>query len=330
MSLAGDAPLLLPPPRDEELTEEAAGVLEVLASGGAMFFRQIVEATGPATDTVVLHALWELVWSVLVTNDTLAAVRSLKGVGRRAAPVRPGYRRRPGPVPVSRQGPPTSVGRWSLLPARSPQETRAMAALAEQLLDRHGVLTRPAVMSEHPPGGFAGIYPVLKAMEEFGRCRRGYFVEHLGAAQFAMPGAVDRMRSIASKPAEDSFALVLAATDPANPFGAALPWPERPEDTQSTGKGHRPGRKAGALVVLMRGNLILYVERGGRTLLTYGSDEGLLHPAVEALAQAVRQGVLGKLAVERADGRPVLDSAVAKAMEAAGFRQTPKGLRLRA
>ncbi|MEX2587585.1 MAG: DEAD/DEAH box helicase [Actinomycetota bacterium] len=303
--LAGDAALLLPPPQDQTPTEEAAAVLAALSSGGAMFFRQIVDAALPASDAVALDALWELVWAGLVTNDTLAPLRALKGVGRRRASVRPG---------------------------RAPEQTLAMAARAEQLLDRHGVLTRPAVMSEHLSGGFAGVYPVLKAMEESGRCRRGYFVEHLGAAQFAKPGAVDRMRSMVSAPAEATGAVVLAATDPANPFGAALPWPDRPGADERAGlvKGHRPGRKVGALVVMVDGSLVLYVEKGGRTVFTYTEDPAVLQPAVDGLALAVRQGALGKLAVEKADGAAVEDSPVARAMESAGFRHTPRGLRLRA
>jgi ATP-dependent Lhr-like helicase len=206
-----------------------------------------------------------------------------------------------------------------------------MGALADQLLDRHGVLTRGAVVAEAVPGGFSAVYPVLKAMEEAGHCRRGYFVEKLGAAQFAMPGAVDRMRSLVTGNAEPTGAIVLAATDPANPFGAALPWPDRPPaEADAPGKGHRPGRKAGALVIVVEGSLVLYVEKGGRTVLTYSAEPAVLQPAVDALALAVRQGALGKLAVEKADGAAVEDSPVARAMEAAGFRQTPRGLRLRA
>jgi ATP-dependent Lhr-like helicase len=251
----------------------------------------------------------------------------------------------------TRTGPPTVAGRWSLLPARDPDPTRRAHALAEALLDRHGVVTRGAVMAERAPGGFAAVYAVLKAFEEAGRVRRGYFVEGLGAAQFAAPGAVDRMRALAAvRPSEDeplwtapvpggwdasphmqrqrqrrdeARAVVLAATDPANPYGAALPWP--PSDG-----GHRPGRKAGALVVLVDGALVLYVERGGRTLLSFRDDDACIGPAVDALALAVRDGALGRLTVEKADGEPALTSALGLALEAAGFRPTPRGLRLRA
>jgi ATP-dependent Lhr-like helicase len=223
------------------------------------------------------------------------------------------------------------VGRWSLLPAREPDATRRAHATAEALLERHGVVTRGAVVSERVAGGFAGVYRVLSAFEETGRCRRGYFIAGLGAAQFGSPGAVDRLRGYAN-PREDSQtgrALTLAATDPANPFGAALPWPDRPVETDGSARGHRPGRKAGALVVLFDGQLALYVERGGRTLLTFTDEPTVLEPAVDALALAVRTGVLGKLSVERADGQHVFGTPLATALEEAGFVATPRGLRLR-
>jgi ATP-dependent Lhr-like helicase len=213
--------------------------------------------------------------------------------------------------------------------------TRRAHTLAEVLLDRYGVVTRGAVVAERAPGGFAAVYRVLSTFEETGRCRRGYFVEGLGAAQFALPGAVDRLRAVAAALERDADAparaevgpraLVLAATDPANPFGAAVPWPGRGADAR-----HKPGRKAGALVVQVDGHLVLYVERGGRTLLTWSDDPSVLQPAVDALSLAVREGHLGRLTVERADGAGVLDSALGRALEEAGFHATPRGLRLRA
>jgi ATP-dependent helicase Lhr and Lhr-like helicase len=252
---------------------------------------------------------------------------------------------RPGrPAMPSRSGPPTAGGRWSLLPARNPDATRRAHAAAETLLDRYGIVTRGSVITERTPGGFAAVYKVLSAFEESGRCRRGYFVAGLGAAQFALPGAVDRLRAMAELPgsvAVDSGgayrgrsrrdeeqaarAVVLAASDPANPYGAALPWPER----ESAG-GHRPGRKAGALVVLVDGQLIVYVERGGRTVLSFAEDPDLLQPAVDALALAIRDGHLGKLSVETADGEQVRHTAFGDALAKAGFHATPRGLRLRA
>jgi ATP-dependent Lhr-like helicase len=169
---------------------------------------------------------------------------------------------------------------------------------------------------------------VLKAMEESGRCRRGYFVDGLGGAQFALAGAVDRMRLLVGDDGE-SATQVLAATDPANPYGAALPWPERDEHAAGRRVG-RAGRKAGAIVVLVDGRLVLYVEKGGRTLLSYGDDSSLLRPAIDALVLAGREGLLGKLAVERADGEAILDTPLAEALVDAGLRLTSRGLRLRA
>ena len=264
---------------------------------------------------------------------------------------RPGHGRA---VLPSRSGPPAVSGRWSLLPPAEQDRTRRLHALASTLLERHGILIRGAVMAERVTGGFGALYPVLRAMEDAGQCRRGYFVEGLGAAQFALPGAVDRMRAMAADPGQKAAALpapvpdpwawpapeappapastggpvvVLAAADPANAYGAALPWPARPDETPG---GHRPGRKAGALVVLADGQLVLYVERGGKTLLSWTSDPDLLGPAAAALAGAVREGALGRLTVERADGGGVYDSPLAQALETAGFRPTPRGLRLRA
>jgi ATP-dependent Lhr-like helicase len=328
-------------------------------------------------DTEIADAIWDLVWAGLLTNDTLAPLRVLlSGQQRRAkTPARASGslpRPRPGrvsgrrysfgrpPMPT-RTGPPTVSGRWSLLPDRYAAEAAESSGLRDSraggdadrairahahalmLLERHGVLTRGAMAGERIAGGFAAVYPVLRAMEEAGQCRRGYFVEGLGGAQFALPGAVDRMRAQAGgvwgggqSPHERGDpggssprgCIVLAAADPAQPYGAALPWPDRPGETASS---HRPGRKAGALVVLADGSLVLYVERGGRTLLSWTEDPELLEPCAAALAAAVRDGALGRLTVERADGlRAGGDTPLARALEGAGFRPTPRGLRLRA
>jgi len=210
--------------------------------------------------------------------------------------------------------------------------------VAELLLERHGVVTRGAVAAEHIPGGFAAVYRVLSAFEDAGRVRRGYFVEGLGASQFATPGAVDRLRATARPPGDEpepaGRTVVLAAADPANPYGAALAWPERPSRAAGDGERstHKPGRKAGALVVLVDGELVLYVERGGRSLLSWTEEPSALQAAADALALAVREGALGRLTVERADGEGVLtaDHPLAVALSAAGFHATPRGLRIRA
>ncbi len=318
--LADTAPLLMPEPADITVTPVHEKVLDALSDGGAVFFRTLSDRIGSTNDQELVTALWDLVWAGRLTNDTLAPLRAKLGSARTTHRPRTTRRR---PVMPSRTGPPTVAGRWWLLPDREPDTTRRGHALAETLLDRYGVVIRGAVMAERTPGGFAAVYPVLKALEETGRCRRGYFVDGLGAAQFALPGAVDRLRATASS--DGTRALVLAATDPANPYGAALPWPDRPGEAAS---GHKPGRKAGALVVVVDGTLVLYVERGGKTLLTWSETD--LQPAVDALALAVREGALGRLTVERADGESIIDSPLAAALEAAGFHPTPRGLRLRA
>ncbi len=326
LHLADQASLTLPAPQEQVDDELQRQVLAALAPGGAWFFRQLSDSVGSLDDGKLSTALWALVWSGRVSNDTLAPLRSLTSAGR---PAHRSRRAAPRPGRVARSGPPETAGRWALLPAIDTDPTRRGHATAERLLDRHGVVTRGAVVSERIPGGFAGVYRVLSAFEESGRCRRGYFVEGLGAAQFGSAGAVDRLRTFSSVPDHDKpVAVALAATDPANPYGAALPWP--PGD--AGGGGHRPGRKAGAIVVLVDGALALYVERGGRTLLTWSDDADLLAPAAEALSTAVRRGTLGRLTVEKADGAPLLGSgpsALRSALDAAGFVATPRGLRIR-
>ncbi|MFI9817241.1 ATP-dependent helicase [Saccharothrix variisporea] len=313
-------------------------VVEVLA-GGALFFRQIVDRVslqGPTTDGEVVGALWDLVWAGVVTNDTLAPLRALVAGGgtahkpKRAAPRGRYARMRAGrPDMPSRTGPPTVAGRWSLAVVPATDPTRRAHARAEAFLERHGVLTRGALDTERVTGGFSGVYRVLRAMEESGQVVRGYVVEGLGAAQFAARGAVDRLRALSRPPGQEHTgtpdAVVLAAADPAQPYGAALPWP----DPLGEGK-HRPARKSGALTVLVDGQATLYVERGGRSLLSFSEDEDVLRAAAQALSRAVRDGWLGQLAVQRADGEVALGSRLAGILQEAGFRATPKGLRLRA
>ncbi|WP_267243793.1 DEAD/DEAH box helicase [Streptomyces sp. PR69] len=344
--LADAAPLLLPPPHPLEPTALHESVLAALAPGYGLFFRQIADQVRATThpdvsDPQLADAIWDLAWSGRLTNDTLAPLRSLLGSGRTAGSTAHRARRTvprgrysgltAAARPVSRSGPPTVSGRWSLLPAAEPDPTHRAHALARTLLDRHGVVTRGAVAAEGVEGGFSAVYRVLSAFEDSGQARRGYVVEGLGAAQFAMDGAVDRLR--ASSAAQDRgagqqapHAVVLAAADPANAYGAALPWPDPP-----AGAGHKPGRKAGALVVLVDGELILYMERGGRTLLSWRDDpdDPALRAAAGALADAARAGALGTVTVERANGAAALTSPLSRPLEAAGFHATPRGLRLR-
>ncbi|MEU5550924.1 ATP-dependent helicase [Micromonospora sp. NPDC047793] len=340
-----DAAALLLPPTDDALARTPLhdAVLDALGDGQAMFFRPLADRVRSTDDAELTAVIWELVWSGHLTNDTLAPLRALLGGGgaHRSRPTAArGRYRRPGRVALpARGGPPTVAGRWSRLPERDTDPTRRAAALADVLLERHGVVTRGAVVAEQVPGGFAAVYPVLAAMEERGAARRGYFVDGLGAAQFAVPGAVDRIRALA-EPLDDGRAtrgapaVVLAATDPANPYGAALPWPERVVDSGDAATpaptGHRAGRKAGALVVVVAGDLVLYVERGGRTILSFTDDSDALTAAGKALADAVHSGALGPMSVERADGEAVRSSPLRDALTAAGFRTTPRGLRLRA
>ncbi|MFD6662107.1 DEAD/DEAH box helicase [Micromonospora chalcea] len=338
LAYADAAPLLLPPP-DEALTLTPLheSVLDALADGQALFFRSLSDRVGATDDAALSGAVWDLVWAGHLTNDTLAPLRAALGAGgaHRSRPSAPRTRyRRPGRVALpSRGGPPKMAGRWSRLPERDSDPTRRAAALADLLLERHGVVTRGAVVAEQVTGGFAGVYPVLSALEERGAARRGYFVEGLGAAQFAVPGAVDRIRALADdNQGRGGPAVVLAATDPANPYGAALPWPERVVDSgdgAAPATGHRAGRKAGALVVLVGGDVVLYVERGGRTILSFTDDTDTLGAAGKALADAVHSGALGAISVERADGEAVNASPLRDALTAAGFRATPRGLRLR-
>jgi ATP-dependent Lhr-like helicase len=335
------AGLVLPPP-DAVADPLAMALRDCLAADEAVFFRALLDRVGEAeTEAAAAAAVWELVWAGELTNDTLAPVRALLNSSgrtahsRRPRPPRGRYGRYAGLVAAgggSRPTPPGMGGRWSVVPARDQDVTRRSLAATDVLLDRYGVVTRGSVVGERISGGFAAVYPVLKAAEESGRARRGYFVDGLGAAQFALPGAVDRLRAEArpldARRPDGSTALVLAATDPANPYGAALPWPAAPRPLDG-GRGHQPARKAGALVVLIDGECVLYVERGGRTLLSFSDDPATLQPAADALALAVRDGALGKLQVERADGVPITASALGEALAAAGFRPTPRGLRLR-
>ncbi|MFD8692667.1 DEAD/DEAH box helicase [Streptomyces sp. NPDC059651] len=344
---ADSAPLLLPPPRPLELSALHESVLTTLSGGYGLFFRQIADqvraTTHPdSTDPQLADAVWDLAWSGRLTNDTLAPLRALLGSGRTAGSTAHRAKRnvprgRYGSLsasarPVSRTGPPTVSGRWSLLPPVEPEPTHRAHALARTLLDRHGVVTRGAVQAEGVEGGFSAAYRVLSAFEDNGQARRGYVVEGLGAAQFAMDGAVDRLRAVSTardrtEPGADPHALVLAAADPANAYGAALPWPEPP-----AGAGHKPGRKAGSLVVLVDGELTLYMERGGKTLLAWPTDpdDPALRAAATALAGAARAGALGTVTVERTNGASSLTSPLGRTLEAAGFLATPRGLRLRA
>ncbi|MDE0665627.1 MAG: DEAD/DEAH box helicase, partial [Acidimicrobiaceae bacterium] len=299
-----------------------------LRDRGASFWGDLVAAAQAASvpyDTeTVLAALWDLVWAGEVTNDSLVPLRSrISGPARgrgRHSPSRPGRSRR-GRLRLgglSATGPPSAAGRWSLVePLLSPQPapTESVLARAHQLLDRYGVVTRETALGEGIDGGFAGVYPVLKALEERGETRRGYFVAGLGAAQFALPGAVDRLRG-ARTPEPDSAPVVLAATDPAQPYGAALAWPD------SAG---RPARTAGAHVVLADGVPLVVLERGGRSLATFADAESN-DAWIDAIIGLVKDGRLRKLEIAKVDGVAVRDTPWAARLESAGFTSAYKGM----
>jgi ATP-dependent Lhr-like helicase len=292
---------------------------------GASFFGGLRMAiAGARNDDELLDALWDLVWSGEVTNDTFAALRALNLPRTRSRTSRPG---RPAGM-----GPPRAAGRWSLVAdlvgeGRTPTERGHATALA--LLERHGVVTREAVLAEGLSGGFAGVYAVLRAMEEAGRVRRGYFVEGLGAAQFALPGAVDRLRA-AREPDDETGrrVAILAATDPAQPYGATLPWPR-----DEAGDERLPlQRVSGAYVVLVDGEAALYVERAGRGLLTLPAfaDPEVAHAATEALRALVRPGgPMRELRLERVDRVPPAESALAERLREIGFRPSYRAWLLR-
>jgi ATP-dependent Lhr-like helicase len=301
--------LLAPTSPEEPPTEPIhERIREHLQARGASFFREIFQAAGGPTDAVVLDALWDLVWSGEITNDTLVPLR-LRLLRRTSRARRPGQ--------LSRTGPPEAAGRWSLVPATTRDTDRAHA-LALALLERHGVVTRESVLGENVPGGFSAVYPVLRAMEESGKIRRGYFIEGLGAAQFALPGAVDRLRAERATP-DAPVVHLLAAADPANPYGATLPWP----------KGVRAQRVAGAYVVLVDGEPTLYVERSGKGLLTMPAFEQLGHLAMPALRRLAENAPRRELNLERIDGEPALQAPLRAMLEQHGFHREYVNLTLR-
>jgi len=346
------ATLVAPPsaPEDSGVDGEHHRVLrEHLESRGASFWNDLVAAVAqaqlPYDEQTVLAALWDLVWTGEVTNDSLAPLRSkvAGGASRGASGARS---RRPAGgtsrrnARVSRIGPPAGAGRWSLtapLFAHPPSPTESITQRALQLLERYGVLTREMALAEGAEGGFAGVYPVLKLLEERGQVRRGYFVDGLGAAQFAKPGAVDLLRAAGTKddgpdqdglhdsrmpwepasPAGDQVdQWVLAATDPAQPYGAALPWPEN--------TGH-PARAVGAYVVLIDGDACVYLERGGKRLLTFPAASS--HPEWPGvLGSLVGSGRIRRLRVESIDGASAAVSTWADSLREHGFAEGYKGL----
>ncbi|WP_199224389.1 DEAD/DEAH box helicase [Serinibacter arcticus] len=398
---ADAVPLLAPVP--EPLPSATAAAVVAALERGGLFFRDIVAAvteaaaaagTSAPSSSDVEDAVWEAVWAGHVTNDTFAPVRArtaTTGGGSRSprngtsgtsatrarrmsrqslmkesmlavSGARAGSR-----VPLRIATPPTMAGRWSLVGERSSEPTLRMTARAASLLERHGVVLRGIAQAEGVPGGFGALYPVLSRLEDSGRIRRGYLVEGQGAAQFALPECVDRLRADAGlRPG----ALVMAAADPANPYGSLVPWPRfgrgggadlpapsgpsstaeddavgtdedaSPPDSRApalvdpaaaTGTGARPRRVAGADVVLVDGRLVLFVERGGGSVLAMTDDGEDLALAAHALVDQAPDRYSG-LTVRKVDGEGSLTSQApaALALREAGFIATPRGLKLRA
>ncbi|MDX6605546.1 MAG: ATP-dependent helicase Lhr and Lhr-like helicase, partial [Solirubrobacterales bacterium] len=311
-----DVRLAGPPPANVKLDSPEGEIHDAIRerlSAGPCFWLDLLELEGSAEE---LHeALWDLAWSGEVTNDAFAPLRAprLRAAQRSERGGRRFARRRPAAAG-------TVIGRWSLsasLFEGAPTAGPRMRALAELMLERHGIVTRETAIAEGIPGGFASIYGELQNLELLGTARRGYFVEGLGGAQFALPGAVERLRSL---PQADGSLQVLAATDPANPYGATLSWPKLEGQ-------RRPARTAGAYVMLRDGEPLVYVERGGKGILRLQPLEGdQLAAALGELAAAAQGGQIEKLAIERLDGEPVIGSGMEAALIEAGFRRQPRRL----
>jgi len=319
--LAEDVPLLHGAGAEAPSEELHQKIREHLAQQGASFFDGLHQAAEGGLTRTTLDALWDLVWAGEVTNDTPGALRAFlhshasRGRERRFRTLTP-FRSR-------RAAPPSAAGRWSLLPVTATTPTQRAAARAEQLLARHGILTRDAVAAEGLPGGFSAVYPVLAALEEAGRIRRGYFVRGLGGSQFALAGALDRLRAL-REGEEATAAVVLAAADPASPYGAALPWPESSEA--------RPQRAAGAHVFLHGGALVAYLGRGERDLVTFlpAEEPGRSHTAKAialALAEWAQRSGRTFFGETSADGVPLGRSVLALHLAAAGFAPAGAGFR---
>ena len=322
--------LTLPIRTTDDRTAVHDDIVSALTDTGGWFYAALtaqLDHSGPD----ILAALWDLFWAGVITNDTFTAVRATysittarRGQPQRSSPRRAARLRRlnrlaPSTNVVRQVDPPTAVGRWSLLPDRTADNTTALHAQAEYLLDRYGVITRGAVNAEGLPGGFSAYYRLLSKMEESGHIRRGYFIDGLGAAQFSTAATVDALRAFDQDPTHP-LAVGLAATDPANPYGATLEWPET--------EGHRPGRKAGAYVVLVNGLLVLYLERGGKTLLQFSDDH--LGPAATALHAVLQRAGTEKLAIATVNGDPLVNAPLASHLVEAGFYTAPNAIRYRA
>ncbi len=342
-----------PPYRGEVPDDEAHEAIRARLAAGACFFTDLLVDVD-ASPEEIQEALWDLAWAGVVTNDAYAPLRAprltlaraQREVSRRGA-VRGGRfgaaRRRGAGAAAQVQG------RWSLTEPLLRTEAGVVAdlsvrrrALGELLLERYGIVTREQVLAEGIPGGFSAIYAELSQLETLGVARRGYFLEGLGGAQFALPGAVERLRARGAGAGSSGGAggaagppLVLAAVDPAQPYGAALPWPKRLGENDRTHpesrSGRRPARVAGAYVVLVGGDPIVYLERGGRALQTLvAAGDRRIEPALSALVDHVRSGAIKRVGLEKVDGEPAMTSPLGPALLALGFQEGPRRLTLSA
>ncbi len=316
-----DAPLIGPPPRaGDEPSEPVHLAVRERLQAGACFFTDLLTDIAGFTTEELQNGLWDLVWAGEATNDAFAPLRSPKltatpAWSQRARASRRTFNSR------RRGGQPAVQGRWSLTGAlfgRDEDPAARRRTQAELLLERYGIVTRELVLAEGIPGGFSSLYDSFAALETIGVARRGYFVEGLGGAQFALPGAVERLR--AQKDDDAAPPVVLAATDPAQPYGAALKWPDTPR---------RPARQAGAYVVLTGAEPVLFVERGGRGLqVLVEPDDPRIDPSLAALTEAVQRGRIKRLALEKIDGESIIGSAYEERLIDLGFRAGPRKLTL--
>jgi len=312
-----DAPVLGQPSGTAPPEGAAHGAIRAALTGGALFWFDLLDAT-QLEDAIALPALWDLVWAGEVTNDAWQPLRAERRyqTPRADRRVRRFSRARSAAITATQ-------GRWSLAAGLFAGGEPDRRALAELLLERQGIVTRDSVRGEGIAGGYSAVYSELRALETLGTCRRGYFVEGLGGAQFALGGAVERLRELRPREGEKAEPLVLAAADPAQPYGAALPWPKR--------AGARAARVAGAHVVLLGGEPALFVERGGRSLVPLREpDEEWLREALAALVAHVKHGGAKRLAVERFDSEAVVDSMIMPLLVEAGFLAGPRRAVLRA
>ena len=318
-----DAALLGAPPAAAAPEGGVQDALRARLAAGACFFTDLLaEVSGVPTEELV-EALWDLVWAGEVTNDAWAPLRSPKLTAAAPWSQKARAERRRSFSARRRGAQPTVQGRWSLTEPlfRGDDPAARRRAQAELLLERYGIVTREQVLAEGIPGGFSSLYDSLAALETIGVARRGYFIEGLGGAQFALPGAVERLR--AQRDDDEAPPVVLAATDPAQPYGAALKWPKTENRT--------PQRTAGAYVVLAGSEPVLYVERGGRGLQFLApEDDPRIAPSLDALVEAVQRGRVRRLAVERVNGEPVVGSPYEAALLELGFRAGPRKLTLTA